>query len=165
MKNTKSSGLGVRTFKKRTAKETVVQVWLRFVLVLLLGVVLPGAKVYGGYSPFGIGLVAAVSGPYSVPVFFSTVVGYAVWGGANSLRYMASLIAVIGMKWSISGFPQVLRSSWLAPILSFLCTLIAGSALLLSNQQTACDVLLIVSESLLAAGFSYFVSASWKTVV
>ncbi len=165
MKNTNSSGLASKKWKVKTSGERAGRLWLRFAVSIGLGLILPGAAVYGGYSPFGIGLVAAVNGPYGVPVFFSTAVGYALWGGANGLRYMASLIAVIGMRWSVAGFPQVLRSPWFAPSLSFLCTLLTGSALLLNETRTVYDVLLIVSEALLAAGFSYFTSSAWNGIM
>ena len=107
----------------------------------------------------GIGLVAAVTGPGAVPVFITAIIGYLLRGGVGLLRYMAALIAVVGLRWSVAGFPKISRSPVFAPVIALLGTLVTGSALLITDTRSLADVLSIVSESLLSAGFAYFASS------
>lgn len=155
MRNTNSG----TTLKKLWKREEVVQTLIRMGISVVLGLILPRATVYGGLSPFGIGLVSAVTGPGATFVFISTAIGYLLRGGMDVLRYLAAIIAVVGIRWSVVGFPKINRSVLFAPLLAFIGTLVTGSALLITNTRTLSEILTIVSESLLAAGFAYFSSS------
>ncbi len=156
MKNTNSSGSIAARLKNGTWSDGSKNALLKAVVAVMAGLLLPRATVYGDLSPFGLGLAAAVSGPAAIPVFLSTFIGYLFNGNAGSLRYLAALIAIVGFRWSVSGFPRVSRSVFFAPIITLLSSLVTGSTLLLTDGRTLSDVIYVISESLLAGGFSYF---------
>ncbi len=154
MKHTTSSGgAAKRRFSLDT--ETKHQLWYMAVCVLL-GFLLPHATVYGDMAPFGVGLAAAVTGPSAVLVYLATLGGYFTQGMAESLRYLAALITVAGLRWAVSGFAQITATRLFASVTAFLGTVITGSALLLSSSPSALSVLTILSEGLLAGGFAFF---------
>ena len=70
----------------------------------LLGLIMPRAGVYGGLAPFGVSFAAAVPGAGAMAAYIGAVVGYLLPGGtAAPMRYIAALVAVAGIKWSLSG--------------------------------------------------------------
>ena len=127
------------------------------ILWLLLGLVMPRAGVYGGLHPFGVSFAAAVPGAGALAAYIGGVVGYLLPGGtAAPIRYIAALVAVAGIKWSLSGIPSVSRHPLFAPAVSLLSVSATGLALSAAGGIRVYDVLLAVSEGLLAAGASYF---------
>lgn len=126
---------------------------------ILLGLLLPRARVYGDLAPFGVGLAAAVSGPGTVPIFLASLVGYLVQGLSGTLRYLAALVTVVAIRWCVSGFPRVTRTRIFPCVTAFLATVITGSALLLAAKPSALSVLIILAEGLLAGGFAFFTAA------
>ena len=127
------------------------------VLWLLLGLVMPRAEVYGGLTPFGVSFAAAVPGAGALAAYIGGVVGYLLPGGAAvPIRYIAALIAVAVIKWSLSALPSVARHPLFAPAVSLLSVSATGLALSAAGGIRVYDVLLAVSEGLLAAGASYF---------
>lgn len=154
MKDTNTGGLRI----DRSGRERVRTLRLIRVAVAgaALGFLLPRATIYGGSAPFGLGLAAAMEGPAAIPVFFCTVVGYLLCGQAGTLRYLAALVTILGLRWAVSGFPRMIRSSWFAPITTFISALITGSAMLLTDSRSLTDVIILVCECLLAAGFAHF---------
>ena len=155
MKNTMYSGL--RSKKQQLASGTMRRQLLYMSAGVALGFLLPHATVYGGLAPFGVGLAAAISGPGTVLIYLATLAGYLVRGLTDSLRYLAALITVAGIRWSVSGFAFVKRSRLFPSVTAFLGSVITGGALLLSASPSALSVLIILSEGLLAGGFAFFV--------
>ncbi len=156
MKNTTSSG---RVAARRKPMDDGMRYQILYMAVgVALGFLLPRAAVYGGAAPFGIGLVAAVSGPGTVLIYLATLAGYLVQGLSDGLRYLAALITVAGIRWSVSGFPAITKTRIFPSVTAFLGTVITGSALLLTASPSALSVLIILSEGLLAGGFAFFVS-------
>ena len=158
MKSTNDSGFPTfrlgRDLKAATEKGQTILL----ALTVLMGFLLPRSTIYGNVSPFAVGLVAAAVGTQSIPVFISAFIGYLVSGNAYVLRYLAALVTVVGIRWSISGFPKIFRSVYYAPTVTFISTLITGSAMFLTQKRTLTEVVYLFSECLLAAGFSYFCS-------
>ncbi|MBQ9861583.1 MAG: SpoIIE family protein phosphatase [Clostridia bacterium] len=149
---------GLITAKKSWWENGVGRTLTELVGGIVLGILLPRASVYEGLMPFGIGLAASVSGPGIVLVYLAVMMGYLLQGSAVSLRYMAALVVVAGIRWAISGFRFVSRSTIFPAAVSFVGLLVTGSALLLSASPTVSAVLTIIAESLLGGGFAYFVT-------
>lgn len=127
------------------------------VVWLLLGLIMPRAGVYGGLAPFGVSFAAAVPGAGAMAAYIGAVVGYLLPGGtAAPIRYIAALVAVAGIKWSLSGIRSVSRHPVFAPALSFLSVAATGLALSAVGGLDASDVLLALAEGLLAGGSAYF---------
>lgn len=156
MKNTTYSG---QAASRRTEDAGIRRSLLTMALGAALGFLLPWATVYGEVAPFGIGLAAAAYGPSAIPLFLAAAAGYLMQGAAVSLRYVAALVAVAGIRWTISGFPAITRGRLFPAVAAFLGTLITGGALVFTADPTASSALSILAESLLAGGFAYLVSA------
>lgn len=165
MENTKSRGSAkTQSLQKRSTRQMTLQL-LRIGIVIGMGILLPKVTVYGGLSPFGIAFMAVVQGPYALLAFLSTFFGYFLWGNVEILRYSAALIAVVGMRWATAAFPKVVRSLWFGTAISFLSTVVTGCALFLTAGDTVYEAILIVSEGILAGGFSYFCAVFVKRVL
>ncbi len=156
MKHINSGGLIAA--KKTWWENGVARTVIEMVGGIVLGVLLPRASVYEGLMPFGIGLSASISGPGTVLVYLAVLIGYLLQGSAVSLRYMAALIIVAGVRWAISGFHIVTRSVIFPAAVAFVGLLVTGSALLLSSGPSISAILTVIAESLLGGGFAYFVT-------
>ncbi len=159
------NGGGLINSKKAWWENGVGRTLVEMVGGIVLGILLPRASVYEGLMPFGIGLSASVSGPGSVLVYLAVLMGYLLQGSAVSLRYIAALIVVAGIRWAISGFCIVSRSVIFPAAVAFVGLLVTGSALLLSAGPTVSAILTVIAESLLGGGFAYFVSVLGKEML
>lgn len=160
LKNTNGSGSIALRAKEWLAEEGVRGQVLLTASGVLLGLLLPRAHVYGGLAPFGIGLAAAVSGAGTVLVVLATLMGYLLEGQA--LRYVAALLAVAGIRWSVGGFYKVTHSVFFAPTVAFLGTVVTGGALLITDTPTLSAVIRILAEGLLSGGFAYFAAELYR---
>ena len=158
MKNTNSSGSATATGKRKTLSEDARRQIVYMVGGVVLGFLLPHATVYGGLAPFGIGLAASVVGPGAILIGLSTMAGYLVQGMPDVLRYIAALVTVAGIRWSVGGFKRVTHSRIFPSVTAFLGSVITGSALLLGDTPSPLAVFTIISEGLLAGGFAFFSS-------
>ncbi len=120
-----------------------------------LGVLLPRANIYGVLSPFGISLVAATDGIGSLLVNVATLMGYLLAGEVVSpLRYMAAVAITGAMRWVFGVLPSVTRKKMFAPLLASAAALSSG--LVMSVGGSLLSYLLLLAESLIAGGFTYF---------
>lgn len=158
------SGGGMIAVKKAWWENGVGRTLIEMVSGIVLGLLLPRASVYEGLMPFGIGLAAAISGPGTVLIYLAALMGYLLQGAAVSLRYVAALVAVAGLRWAISGFRAISRSVILPAAVAFVGLLVTGSALLLSANPTISAILTIIAESLLGGGFAYFTAVFWREI-
>ncbi len=158
MKNTNNSSFEATLHKSVANKEGAVFSLLRLCLGIGIGFLLPQATVYGGFMPFGVGLAAAVSGGAALPIFIATLIGYAFQGVSVAMRYIAALVAVAGIRWSVSGFKAITQTKIFPAAVAFLSTLITGSALLLSSNPGLMAAMTIIAESLLSGAFAFAVA-------
>ncbi len=152
------AGAGAVAFKRVRVSNGLKRTVCEMVGGILLGMILPRAEVYEGLMPFGVGMVAAVNGPVSILVYLASIIGYLLQGSSSSLRYLAALVAVVGMRWAINGFHIVSKSVLFPACVTGISLMITGSALLLGNDPGIGAILTIAAESVLGAGFAYFVS-------
>lgn len=123
----------------------------------LVGLVVSRASIYGGMAPFGVGVAAAMNGPGAAVVYLAAVVGYLLPGGALlPIRYVAAVLAVAGIKWSLSGLKAITRHGIFAPLMAFLATGCTGLAMALVEGPSAYDILIVVAESLVAGRLRLF---------
>ncbi len=154
MKDTKYSGKAVSAREKHPLSDTARLQIAYVVGGVLLGFLLPRATVYGGASPFGIGLVAAVSGPGAILIGIAVAVGYLLQG--EVLQYLAAIVAVVGIRWSVGGFRRVAAARLFPSVVAFLASVVTSAALLSEETLPLLEVLSLFSEGLLAGGFAFF---------
>lgn len=128
-----------------------------------VGFIVPGAVVYGGMAPFGVGVAAAAGGVGHTLICLLTAVGYlAARGVVFPLRYIAAVLAVAGIRWVVAGLGRLTASPLYAPLTAFLATGCTGLALSVTGGLDLYDVLMVLAESVAAGGFAYFCSIAMR---
>ncbi len=122
----------------------------------LLGLLLPRATLYGELAPFGISLAAAAAGG-TLPVTASLIAGYLLAGGIlYPLRYIAAVAVVGGLRWVLAAVPGWRERPLTPPLMAAAADLLTGLFFLGRSGMDAFRLLLLVAESLAAAGAAYF---------
>lgn len=132
------------------------------VISFLSGLICSRGIVFGKYAPFGVALVAAApkSGMWGAAV--GAVLGYLFPSPTYvPARYIASILAVIALKWSLSELKSLNTRALFAPIVAFVPLLLTGVLIALLNGSMSYNVALHVSESFLGGGCAYFFSRSF----
>ena len=123
----------------------------------MIGLLSAHATIYGDLAPFGVGAAAAVSGTGAILVYLATMIGYLLPGGSPlPLRYVAAVAAVGGLRWTFGGLRLLSKNRTFAPFLALTATAATGLAMYAVVGVTLHHILLILCESLIAAGFAYF---------
>ena len=122
----------------------------------MIGLLSAHATVYGDLAPFGVGAAAAAGGAGAILVYLATMVGYLLPGGSSlSLRYVAAVAAAGGLRWTLGGLRLLSEKRTFAPFLALSATAATGLAMYAVVGVTLHHVLLILCESLIAAGYAY----------
>lgn len=130
----------------------------------LLGLLCASSAVYGDMAPFAVGVAAAFSGSGALLVCLACGAGYLFGPGSTSvLRYLSAVAAAGGLRWLCDGLPLP-NSRRTAPILAFLATAGTGVAIEATGGLSAYALLIVLCESLLAAGFAYFVQSMLRVL-
>ncbi len=123
------------------------------------GFISAGGSIFGTYSPFGISVSAAVpfSGVFSS--LLGSVIGYSVFtGGTARFRYIAAMIAVIAIRWTLNDIKQLNRHSLYAAAVCFVPSLATGLAGMSVTGFKSDTLLFCTLESLIGAAAAYFIS-------
>ena len=136
------------------------------VLVQLLygssGFLLSGGTIFGGYSPFGISLLAAVPFPGMFTSFVGSAVGYLVFsGGRNNFRYLAAMLAVAAIRWTLNDLKKLNRHSLYSAAVCFLPTVSTGLAMMSVSGFMAEAAIVYTLEALIGATAAYFFSRTF----
>ncbi len=122
----------------------------------LLGLLLPRAALYGEMAPFGIGLAAAI-GAGRLPVMAALMGGYLLAEPVTMpLRYVVTVAVVGGARWVVAALPELERRPFVPPVLSFVSTAVTGLVIFGQTGLDGYRVVLILAESVVAAGSALF---------
>lgn len=123
----------------------------------LLGAMLAGAEIFGGYAPFGLGMVAASgSGLDGFSALLGACFGYLSFQGfAEGLRYAAAAILVFSVAFAFYDI-RPYRKVWFMPIAAGLMNGITGFVYLSDSGWTPERLIFFFTEVLLAGGSAYF---------
>lgn len=123
----------------------------------LLGTVLSGAEIFGGYAPFALGLVGASgSGLDGFAALVGACFGYLNFQGfADGLRYAATAILVFSVAFAFCDI-RPYRSAWFMPAASALMDAITGVVYLADGGWTPERVIFFATEVLFAGASAYF---------
>ena len=87
----------------------------KFIMQLVylgIGFLLSGGTIFDSYSPFGISLTAAVPFTGIFSSFIGSFAGYIVFSaGKSNFRYIAAMIAVIAIRWTLNDIKKLNRHS------------------------------------------------------
>lgn len=133
------------------------------VVIFLCGFLAANGSVFGAYSPFGISLTAAVPFPWVFSAMLGSFVGYIVFPvSGGSFRYIAAMVAVIAIRWTLSDIKKINTHSIYAAAVSFFPIFATGLAVMSVSGFTVKLFALYTIEALLGGAAAYFIS---RTVV
>ena len=122
------------------------------------GLLMSHASVFGAYAPFGSAVAAAV--PYEMlpSTALGAALGTLTLGGTSAMRYIASIVAVCGIRWTLNELKSIKTHPLFVPLVAALPVAATGLAILSVVGLTVRIAAICLGESLMAAAGAYFMS-------
>ena len=123
----------------------------------LVGALLSGAEIFGGYAPFGLGLVAASgAGLDGFCALLGACFGYFSFQGfLDGLRYSASAILIFSVAFAFYG-GRLYRKNWFSPLSAAIVDAVTGFVYLADARWEPSSVIFFSTEVLLVGASAYF---------
>jgi len=123
----------------------------------LLGAVLAGAEVFGGYAPFGLCMVGASgSGIGGFAALLGACFGYLSYRGfVDSLRYIAAAVLTFSVAFAFYDV-KLYRKAWFMPVVTALLCGATGFVYLSDRGWMTSDIIFFATELLFAGAGVYF---------
>ena len=142
-----------------------VQKAVMLAVAALAGFLSARGLVFGKYAPFAAAAAAAAPFPAMWAVIFGGAVGYLIPAPVDvPARYIAALLAVGAIRWSLSELKSVREHPVFAPAAAFLPLLATGVTMVLINGSLSNVAAMYVAESFLAGGTAYFLQRAVRLV-
>lgn len=128
-----------------------------YVIRFLLGAMLAGADIFGGYAPFGMGMTAASgAGLDGFSALVGACFGYLTFQGfAEGLRYAAASILIFSAAFAFYDVGAY-RRAWFMPSMAALMDAVTGFVYLSDRGWTPENLIFFSTEVLLAGAAAYF---------
>lgn len=150
--------ISAKNLKNAATRTAVVQV-----IYFLCGLLVSKGAVFSAYSPFGIAIVSAVPFGNMFASVLGASVGYlALPSVGNSFRYIASMIAVAAIRWTLNDLEKIRKSKLFAPLVAFVPLAATGAAMMSITGFNGRAAVLYLIEAMLGASAAYFLS---RTIV
>ncbi len=115
----------------------------------------------GEFSPFGIAFAASVPQRFNLSASLGAAVGYFIsLDSLNALRYTSTILALCVILGALKVFKQIRSSPYTPVIVTALCILVTGLALLFSGEINAYSIVLTLSESVIGGTSAYLFARS-----
>lgn len=123
----------------------------------LLGAVLSGGELFGGYAPFGVGLVACSgSGTDGLCALLGAVLGYLTFRDfVEGLRYAAACVLVFSVAFAFYDI-SICQKRWFMPVMAAGMDAITGFVYLADMAWRPTGVIVFLTEVLLAGASAYY---------
>lgn len=123
----------------------------------MLGAVLAGGEIFGGYAPFGIGLVACSgSGMDGLCALLGACLGYLTFRGfVEGLRYAAACVLVFSVAFAFYDV-RLYQKTWFMPLVAAAMDAVTGFVYLSDARWRPAQVVFFATEILLAGASAYF---------
>ena len=130
------------------------------ILVAACGFIFARAVVLDKLLPFGISLIAGCSITYTPACAIGVFIGYFIPAAQNNaFKYLACLFAVVAIKLLLSNYKKIVNNAVFLSFITFISFTLISCVSLKSMGGSFID---IISESLLSAAGTFFVSRSFK---
>lgn len=132
------------------------------ILTVISGFLLARAGIISGIYPFGAAFAAAAPRGLATWAVLGLLAGYIIPGGATGrLRYIATALAVAGIKWALAEIKTISRSPAFSPAAAFAGVILTG-LVVSSSTGTAIGISMLTysGEGLLAAASAFFLSGA-----
>ena len=152
---------------KRVVRSSLLVRLAEGAMRFLLGFVLAGGEIFGGFAPFGVGLVASAgSGADGLMATFGAALGYLTLRGlTEGLRYAAACVLVFSVAFAFYDV-GIYKKGWFMPFVSAGMTAVTGFVYLSDARWTPGQAVFFVTEILLAGASCYFYRLAfspWKS--
>ena len=132
----------------------------------ITGLLLAMTGIYGNYMPFGISAAAAAPSNVLYATAAGSIAGYLMLQPATvSLRYISAVILAVIIRRSLSSLKTLNSKQGYIPAVSFASCLLTGIVYGISNEMTALNALMYVTEAVISAGASYFMAYAMNAAV
>ena len=118
-----------RDFIANTMSSKIVRGIITQISCFLGGLLLSGGAVFGSYAPFGAAMVAAVPFKNLFATLGGTILGYILSSTGGGFRYIATVLAIGAIRWTLSDLKKLNKSVVYPPLLAFLPMLATGIVL------------------------------------
>lgn len=134
-----------------------------YAIRFLLGAVLAGAQIFGGYAPFGVALVgSAGSGVGGFAALLGASFGYlAFYGLTGGLRYVAAAILTFSVAFAFYDI-RLYRQAWFMPLAAALMSGVTGAVYLSERGWAPAEAVFFCTELALTGGCVYFYRAAFS---
>lgn len=151
-----------RDFIANTMSSKIVRGIITQISCFLGGLLLSGGAVFGSYAPFGAAMVAAVPFKNLFATLGGTILGYILSSTGGGFRYIATVLAIGAIRWTLSDLKKLNKSVVYPPLLAFLPMLATGIVLSAVGGYDISLIAMCVIEALMSGIGGYFV---YKTIV
>ncbi|MEE3450498.1 MAG: SpoIIE family protein phosphatase [Acutalibacteraceae bacterium] len=127
-------------------------------LYLLCGAVVSHGAVFGSYAPFGAAFCAAVPYNNMLSAVIGSMIGYIILYPTSSFRYVASVVTVFVLRRVFGDIEKISRSKLFSAIAAAAPLLCTGTVVIMVTGKGRQDIIMCITESLLAAVGAYFLS-------
>lgn len=142
-----------------------IQKAIMLVLSAVGGFLCARGLVFGKYAPFAISMAAAVPMPSMWAAIIGGAVGHLIPAPVYvPARYIAALLAVGAIRWSLSELKTLRQHVLFAPVVAFLPLLATGITMVLLSGSLSGAAAMYVAESFLAGGCAYFLRRTIQLV-
>lgn len=152
-----AGGAGLLSLVKNTAVLHLVEYLARFAA----GWLLAGAVIFGSCVPFAVGFTAVSGGGVGgLAALMGVMAGTLTRGGADmALKYSAIALLVFSASFVLKGM-KFSESPWFAPANAAVMTACTGAIYLVHGGVAEGEVMLYITETVLAGGSAYFYAAA-----
>lgn len=143
--------------KKRVLHSPALVRFSECAMRFLLGAVLAGGEIFGGFSPFGIAMTACSgSGMDGLTATLGACLGYFVFRGfTEGLRYAAACVLVFSVAFAFYDV-RLYKRTWFMPFIAAGMDAVTGFVYLGDRRWTSAQAVFFLTEILLAGAGTYF---------
>lgn len=154
---TKTIGTASRTITNSYTSDNTKKIIIQ-IMYFLGSIIISKASLFGTYSPFGVAIAAAAPFGTILASSLGAAVGYIFLPtSSGSIRYLAAIIAVCAIRWTLNEFGKLQRHPLFSPIVAFLPIMATGFAGMVSNGFTPQKIIESSVEALMTAVGAYFI--------
>lgn len=132
------------------------------IIYFVTGFLLSGSAVFGSYAPFGASVVAVVPYKKLISALAGTSLGYIIMMPSGSFRYIATILAICAIRWTLNDIKMLKRNIIFHTLLAFVPMLATGLVLVVIGGMEASLIAMAVIEALLSAIGAFFI---YKTII
>lgn len=153
-------GMDAQVYAKNVAQQVssskAVKSVVTQVMYFFAGVLVSKGAIFGSYAPFGASAVAAVPFKNLLATALGTIFGYILLTPSGCFRYIATVIAVAAIRWTLCDIKKLNKSKLFAPLVAFIPMLATGIVLVAVGGFDAELFAMCVIEALLSGVGAYF---------